>query len=58
MQNSKKKMPLWAALAVGEFFARGGQVTVCPPRRAHNRSDGGWARINDEARRERGKAFG
>lgn len=43
---------------VDAFFAAGGQVTICPPRRAHQRSAGGWALVNDQSRQQLGRAVG
>lgn len=39
--------PVDAAL-VADFFARGGQVTKCPTRRAHSQSPGAWAKRVDD----------
>ena len=36
--------------AVDAFFAAGGQVTICPPRRARSQSDSGFNRLNDRTR--------
>jgi len=52
---AKKHTPADRA-AIDAFFASGGQVTVLPSRRAHQRNDGGWGRLNDESRRELGRA--
>lgn len=44
--------------AIDAFFAAGGQVTMCPPRRASARSDSGWNRLNDKSRATLGLAVG
>lgn len=56
MFSIARKLDTVSAGLVAEFFARGGQVTLCPSRRAHQRNDNGWNRLNDETRREGGLA--
>ena len=45
--QAKKYAPADRA-AIDAFFANGGTVTMCPPRRAHMQSPGGWAKRVDD----------